>query len=156
MADFSLTSFAAFATGLAVEIDKAQRHAIEKAAVMIETEAKRVIGQYADGYDWPQLADATQEERARLGFPPNEPLLRTGEMRDSIEHTIISSREAEVGSDSDIAVYQELGTSKIPPRSFLVQAAIHKEEDIVRMIGGQTVKALSSEAGIKEWIDENK
>jgi hypothetical protein len=53
------------------------------------------------------------------------PLLETGEMRDSIEHSSNSS-EALVGSNSDKAVWHELGTIHIPPRSFLALAAAEK------------------------------
>lgn len=54
-------------------------------------------------------------------------------MRDPIEHTIIDDHHAEVRSDSGIAVYQELGTATIPPRSFLMQAAVHKEREVVKI-----------------------
>jgi hypothetical protein len=37
-------------------------------------------------------------------------------LRDSIEHTVKSDCEAEIGSNLDIAVYQELGTGTIPLR----------------------------------------
>jgi hypothetical protein len=71
-------------------------------------------------YDWPQLAESTQRERERLGFAANEPLLRTGDLRESIEYTVLPREAAvEIGSNDKIAVYQELGTSRIPPRSFL-------------------------------------
>ena len=48
-----------------------------------------------------------------------------------------------MGSDLDIAVYQELGTSRIPPRSFLVSSAIASEDKIHRMAGATAVGALS-------------
>jgi hypothetical protein len=53
-------------------------------------------------------------ERVRNGFAANEPLPRTGQLRDSIEWTA-QGNEGFVGSNLDIAVYQELGTSRIPP-----------------------------------------
>jgi hypothetical protein len=43
----------------------------------------------------------------------------------------------------DIAVFQELGTSRIPPRSFLVSSAIASEDKIHRMAGASAVAALS-------------
>lgn len=92
----------------------------------VETEAKTVIGTYDFG--WQQLAASTQADRAAQGYPPNEPLLRSGEMRDSI---ISASAPTGVGAEglvysSDIkAVWQEMGTSKgIPPRSFLMQSLV--------------------------------
>jgi hypothetical protein len=109
-------------------------------AQMIRDEAKRVIGTYE--LDWPQLAPSTQEERVKEGFPANEPLLRTGELRDSIEYTVISDHEAEVGSNLDIAVYQELGTAHIPPRSFLAAAGAHKGEDAAKVAGKIIANAI--------------
>ena len=53
-------------------------------------------------------------------------------MRDSIEHKVISDKEAEIGSNSDIAVIQELGTSTIPARSFLAGAAAHEAENVAK------------------------
>lgn len=139
-AEFSLTSFAALTTSMIFEVDHAQHKALEEAAKIVEEEAKRVIGTY--DYGWTPLAASTKADRVHKGFPADEPLLRTGAMRDSIEHKVISSREAAIGSNNDIAVYQELGTSKIPPRSFLVQAAIHKEADVAHEIGRHTLRAL--------------
>src|SRR2546430_4626097 len=59
------------------------------------------------------------------------PLLETGEMRDSIHHHVDPHEPAGyVGTNNKIAVYQELGTDRIPPRSFLAGAATHKEHEI--------------------------
>ncbi len=56
------------------------------------------------------------------GFPANNPLLRSGELRDSI--TMRSDGNgAIIGSPLDIALYQENGTEHIPPRPFLGPAA---------------------------------
>jgi hypothetical protein len=63
-------------------------------------------------------------------------LLETELMHDSIEYTVIKSdHEAEIGSNLDRAVFQELGTSKVPPRSFLGMAAVHKEAEVVKILG---------------------
>jgi hypothetical protein len=40
-----------------------------------------------------------------------------------------------VGTDDKIAVYQELGTRTIPPRSFLGEAAMHKEVEVHEVLG---------------------
>lgn len=50
--------------------------------------------------------------------------------------------EAYAGSDSDIAVYQELGTNRIPPRSFLGGAALRKEDEAVEVLGERMMMAL--------------
>ena len=106
---------------------------------MIAEEAKRVIGTY--DYDWPPLAPATLAHKAA-----NTPLLETGELRDSIEYTVTSDHTAEVGSNLDVAVFQELGTVHIPPRSFLAAAAAHKGEDAAKVAGKIIANAIR-EAG---------
>jgi phage gpG-like protein len=113
---------------------------------VVEKEAKAEIGHYQGAAGpfsaWPELADATKEDRLKSGFSENDPLLRTGELRDSIEHTA-GVDEAVVGSNSDIAVYQELGTQHIPPRSFLGGAAVRKGEEVANILGRHVVKALA-------------
>jgi HK97 gp10 family phage protein len=112
------------------------REVMEKACMIVETEAKRVIGTY--DYGWPSLAESTMQDRIAHGFAANEPLLRTGEMRDSIEHQVESDAlvtRGVVGSNNEIVKYQELGTEHIPPRSFLGEAAMHKEEEVHELFG---------------------
>lgn len=137
MREFSLLGFAAFTAGMVATVEHAKHHALEEAAKIVETEAKRVIGTY--DYGWTPLAASTLAKKAA-----DTPLLETGEMRDSIEHTI-DGDTAYVGSNNDKAVWQELGTvgpHPIPPRSFLVGAAQHKAHEIVKETGHKVVAAL--------------
>jgi hypothetical protein len=113
---------------------------VEKACQIVQKKAKAAIGK--DHEMWPQLAESTIADKQRHGFPTPKPLLRTGELRDSIQYTV-HGLEGCVGSDSPIAVYQELGTSRIPPRSFLVSSAISSEDKIHRMAAATTIAALS-------------
>ncbi|MCC3246674.1 hypothetical protein LG047_15340 [Methylocystis sp. WRRC1] len=150
-----MRTLADFAKDLAradVMFEFARHEALEKACQIVEDEAKRVIGTY--DYGWKQLAPATQRERVRLGFTPNDPLLRSGELRDSITHHVVTGltgtgamREdaGYVGSPSKIALYQELGTARIPPRSFLGGAARAKEGEIHR-IGATAFHAVLTRA----------
>lgn len=121
------------------------QHALERAGQIVEKRAKAILGSYQEDIqpftDWPELADSTKADRVRQGFRENEPLLRTGEMRDSIGHIVVHN-EVAIGSDSDVAVYQELGTSRIPPRSFLGAAVVQTTPEIVAEIGQQVVTSL--------------
>jgi hypothetical protein len=151
---FTLNGFAAHLAGLAIQMAAAERLALELAAQIVEKEAKAEIGhkQGAAGPfpAWDQLADSTiygfagNPGKAALGFaPPDfEPLLRQGDMRDSIQHVVIG-KSAHVGSDSDVAVWQELGTINMPPRSFLGGAAVRKKAEIGRRTGLQMTMFLS-------------
>lgn len=142
MSAFSLPGFAAFLAAVARATD--EHLALHEAAMIVETEAKRVIGTY--DYDWPVLAERTQQDRAAQGFAPNEPGLRTGEMRDSIEHTVLPG-EAQVGSDNDKLVWFDQGTSRQPPRSVLMGAAVHTEEKVVERIGRTMTARLTGDSG---------
>jgi hypothetical protein len=124
---YSIASFIVKLKVIELELEVVGHAAIAAACQMIADEAKRVIGSY--DYNWPQLAASTQDDRVHKGFPANEPLLRTGSMRASIQWNA-SGNTGAVGSNSDIAVYQELGTSRIPPRPFLMGAAMAMEPKI--------------------------
>lgn len=123
MKEFS--SFASFADHLlrtAAVGEEVTHHLAEKSGEIVQKNAQNRLGEYQDYTgpfnSWAPLADSTKADRAAKGFPEDEPELRTGELRDSIE-VKAQGNEAVIGSDSDIALYQELGTDKMPPRPFL-------------------------------------
>lgn len=89
----------------------------------VEAEAKSYFGHYNHPGAWAQLAETTQKRRVHLGFNANEPLLRTGDLRDSIQHAV-DDGVGYVFSNSPIARYQELGAPNLPPRPFLSTAAM--------------------------------
>lgn len=145
----SLLEGAALFAGIADDLRAAPEQIVEKACQMIEKEAKDSLGHYQSG--WPRLQPETIAHK-EMG---DSPLLETGEMRDSISHEVY--REGQevigiVGSDSDKAVWQELGTSKIPPRSFLMGAAQRQEHKIVHMAERRVAAAFAgSGAAASEW-----
>jgi HK97 gp10 family phage protein len=145
MKTFTLTGFATFLATLEAEVKHANHSALEKAAVIVETEAKRVLGTY--DYGWTPLAASTIASKAT----GDSPLLETGEMRDSIEHTVTHD-EAQIGSNNDKALWQELGTSKIPPRPFLQGALQHKADEVVAVIGREIHGALIGERVVGENV----
>jgi len=147
----SFTSFSGFAAefaGAAFALEELNYRMLEHAAVSIEKRAKEKIGNYQNDAGqfvaWAELAESTKQDRENQGYPENEPLLRSGELRDSIEHQTVGL-VAHVGSNSDVAVFQELGTDKMPPRSFLGGAAHEKAPEIVEMIGENVALHLAGE-----------
>ena len=132
----SLGAFAAHLRRVAQSIPAAEQHGLEQAAVIVETEAKAEIGQEMP--EWPALAVATVSEKERLGYTGHvsatDPLLREGTLRDSISHTV-DGRTAVVGSDDPVAIYQETGTNRIPPRPFLGSAAFRKGKEAAKAAG---------------------
>jgi len=111
---------------------------LEYAAVVIEKAAKKKIGEYQDTAGefvaWAELSDYTKQDRERQGYTDNDPGLRSGDMRKSIEH-VVEGREAHVGSNDQNLVYFELGTDKQPPRSVLGGAAYEQAHKIVERLG---------------------
>jgi hypothetical protein len=128
----SLLGFAHIMQELTRSLPVLQHAALEHAAQVVEKEAKRVIGTY--DYGWTPLAEATKADRVEKGFSPDDPGLRTGQMRESIEH-VSSSHEATIGSNDDKLVWFELGTKTQPPRSVLAGALQHKAHEVVEIIG---------------------
>lgn len=124
------------------------RFALERDVRLNMEEAAKVsrgfLGEYQPG--WAQLAQATLDEKQRLGFETPSPLKRTGALEESI------SGEAEdvglgvkgiVGSTSDLAEIHEHGTSRIPARPFLGPALMLAETKIADDLGHLAVRALT-------------
>jgi phage gpG-like protein len=137
----SLLRFVEVLTRVAVHVDLEGHHALERAGQLVEDTAKEAIGTYAFG--WPPLKPETIARKTT----GDSPLLETGALRDSIGHTVIGNHRCEVGSNDPKAEYHELGTATIPPRSFLVSAAMEKEAEVVKLLGESGVRALMGEAG---------
>jgi phage gpG-like protein len=119
---YTLLGMVAKLAQVSIETDLAIQIAIEEAAELVRAAAAKLIGHPNEV--WAELAESTL---ARKGA--DTPLFETGEMRASIDKTI-GHHIAWVGSNSDKAVWQELGTSRIPPRSFIGLAAIQSEDKI--------------------------
>lgn len=143
--DLSLLEFALHLASREVAIHTAANAALERVAKRIEATAKSEFGVYQAAvgpFDaWPELAESTQEERVRLGFTENDPLLRSGGLRNSISHRV-ADLEAEIGSDEDVMVYQEFGTEHIPPRPVLGPAAERNHDAILTELGGAVVAGI--------------
>ncbi len=140
MKTLSLLGFVAELALLSRAVDKSGTVILEKAARVVRDESRSWIGD--EHSEWPALAPATIADETAKGFPAPKPLLRTGELRDSIEYTV-GETEAAVGSNSDKAVWHELGTSRVPPRSSLRAAAMAVEPRIHRMAAATAVAVLS-------------
>jgi len=95
------------------------------------------------------LAEAAQQlgtsVRESLSHPPGSdhatPWLRMGLLRDSIA-TEVTAEEAVVGSNSPVAVYQEHGTSAVPPRPFLAPAGAAGAETAADQVGRVLAEAV--------------
>jgi hypothetical protein len=144
----SLADLAAAFAGLAVEAEAVERRGLDKAAQIIETEAKASLGTYQEG--WAELAESTQEERARKGYAPNDPLLRSETLRGAITHEVVDAKRALVGVPgdtgevepegalvADVAADMEFGSMHAPPRPFMGPAATRKGQEAADAVAGE-------------------
>jgi hypothetical protein len=110
-------------------------------AVSVRDRARKAIGTYK--YGWAPLAESTLKKKAA-----DTPLLETGELRDSISAFVEMKGpehgRAAVGSDLEKAVWHELGTSTIPPRSFLMESAVRSEKDLNKIASRYIAAAWAS------------
>lgn len=146
MKDFnSLAEFSMHLIQLVAAETLALHRGLEQAAVLIEKSAKAEIGIYQPQVGpfpaWAPLAESTEAEKARLGYPLDAPLLRTGDLRESIQHET-QGFEAVIGSISPIMAYQEFGTPTIPPRPVIGPAAFMNQEKIQAIVGLAVVSGM--------------
>lgn len=157
-------AFAKFIMTAAHKASAAIPHGLEKAAVIVEAEVKASIGHYQEG--WAPLSQATLEGffhplagwikgKVEIGYaPPDNPLLRTGALREDYHHTV-HGHEAVVGSNSDIAVWQELGTPNamypIPARPVLAGAAKRKAKEAVETMAQTVLREVIGGVAPNRW-----
>ena len=138
----SFEDLASFALHLGA-VDLAVRHqmrtGLEKALVIIETDAKEQIGHYqgpVPGFPaWAALAESTEAKKARSGAPAGAPLLEHGGLYASIGHTVESDEAGIVGATDPTMVFHEFGTSKMPPRPVFGPAVVKNQEAIQKVLG---------------------
>lgn len=121
----SFEAFAAHLARVAAGVPTVRAAALEDIGAHVEAAAIAKLGDYqaaAGGFAaWAQLAESTLAGKVRREATggADSPLLVTGEhIRDTIKHKV-EGTAAHIGSDDPVAGYQERGTNRIPPRSFL-------------------------------------
>jgi phage gpG-like protein len=137
---FSILGFVAHLKVLERDLHATESAIVAKACQMVANAAKEALGTYEFG--WVSLAPETIARKMR----GDSPLLETGELRDSIQWNS-SGNTGAVGSNLDKAVWMELGTSKIPPRSFLAAAA-RQQEDLIHKMAARAVMAVMRGEGL--------
>ena len=144
MRQMSLDRFIAHLQGVNAALPRAERRGLHRGAEIIQHEAQHRIGR--ENNEWPPLAERTVAEKARLGYTgrisATDPLYRTGELRASIEVSVDGHR-AVVGTHDKVALFQEMGTSRIPARSFLGSAAYVKGREAANAIGAEVAHAIA-------------
>lgn len=121
-----------------------QHHLLEVACRAVEQEAKSELGHYQQGAGpfatWEPLAPSTIAKKGA-----DDPLLETGALKASITHEVHGDT-GEVGTDDPKAQWLELGTSQMPPRSFLGLAAYRLSDKIAEMVGVEYTMFLAGQS----------
>jgi len=105
-----------------LDVAAAQQAALESAARALETELKETL-----------ICTAKRDRLKRTSSG--------AELCGTITHTV-DSDQAVVGSDSVIAVDEELGTSRTPPHSFMLAVAQTRAEHIVQIAANLFAQGL--------------
>ena len=136
MRRMTLEGFIAHLTASRGRLAAAETAGLLRGATLIRDEAKDLIGTEYAG--WAALAPSTVAEKERLGYTgkvsATDPLLRTGEMRATIQASA-EGHHAAAGTNDKIAEYQEFGTARIPARPFMGPAAYRKGKDAAKAAG---------------------
>jgi HK97 gp10 family phage protein len=118
---------------------------VVKIGELVKAKAKEMIGHELPL--WPPLRPATVADKARRGYvgriSATDPLYREGSLRESIAMDADPAALAViVGSNDRVGAYQEIGTSKMPPRPFLMPAMMQSQEAIAEKLGKSAVSLL--------------
>ena len=140
MSVFSLLEFAAGLEALGLGLEVTEAEVLAKSCLLLSTAAKDLIG--VPKPEWPPLKPATLARKDGV----NTPLLETGEMRDSIAWNS-DAHEGYVGSNNKKLVYNEFGTSRIPPRPVLGLALTQNERKVERLVEKEIGKAIGAALG---------
>lgn len=155
-------AFAAHLQRTLPRLTEAEFAGVRAGVEMWRDEAKAVLGDYqrentGPFEPWQELADATQEERGKQGYPENDPLRRQGLLHDNIEASA-EGREGAMGvpdrevkheyqenpvNIGEVAEALELGTRSSPPRSFLGMTAFRYGASAAALIGSMVAAALA-------------
>ncbi len=143
-------SFGALARALertAAELPATYTAAMRAGAEAVKSDAQERIGHYQAG--WDRLQPQTVAQKSRMQIAPggdggDNPLLRTGGMRASITAESTETGFV-VGSADEVLAYQEIGTSRIPPRPVLAPALKHMAPFITTVLGRAVEKTLAGD-----------
>lgn len=148
----NIQDFSNFLSNLAVKYEKYEIKAATFALEVLEFEAKDKIGHLQSGggefKSWEPLAESTLADKERNGYIFNadgNPLYREGDLRESIRSSYHPNlRKGYLGSTSMIGLYQEMGTNRIPPRSFIGLTMYQGGHLVASIMGQAMVQWLSS------------
>lgn len=148
----NLLAFTEHLAKIEVSLHLAVHSALGKSLVMLQNDMKAQIGEYQEAVgpyvEWAPLAETTlygwhgHPGKVDLGYaPPDNPLLRDGDLRNSFTHEQ-NGDEGIVGSTDPIMTYHEFGTVKMPARPVVGPALFKHRKTIEDILGNVMVNAI--------------
>lgn len=154
-----LNSFGELADVLEARIVKALaagRAALLEGAEIVKTAAQEVIGEYqpakGDVPAWAPLSPATQEDRIAQGYTPDDPLERSGALRESIEVRPVDADAVLVGvfdpeleivaAAMEFGFYNVRANKIVAPRSFIRGTAFEKSPEVGALIERRFIEGM--------------
>lgn len=131
---------ASHATHVALACDEALHEGLKAVTKKLLKDTRDLFGSYQTGAGpfgtWQPLAQATKDDRVRQGFSPDDPLQRTGDLRDSF-YAKVDRHEGGVGSDEVKALGMELGDpiKSVPARPTVGLAFARNEAELFAETG---------------------
>ena len=143
----SMSAFVNHLARLPVAVEVAEVEGLKQATRLLRDRARETLGTYQDAVGplpaWPELAASTQAERSLKGYTPNDPLLRSGELRDSIHDEVTDDPHGRVFTDSLYAADMEFGSRRSPPRPFMGVAVYRHGDEAAAKVGEAVAAAYS-------------
>lgn len=141
----------------AAAIPEAAREGVAAGAELVKKDAQERIGEYQDAVGdlpaWAPLADVTKADRVQRGFTEDDPLLRSGKLRDSIEVRGVDEGAAigvfdpemtTIAASMEYGYYNVRAGRPVAPRSYLRAASETKGEAAAAEIASR-VRAVLEE-----------
>lgn len=143
--DNSVAAFIAHMTAVQAAVAGQTERGLERAAKLLANDVRQQIGRYQPPVGphpgWAPLSPAYEAKKVAAGFKANAPLLRTGEMRDSVGYRV-NGNEAVVGAKDEKAVFHEFGTSEMPPRPMFGPAVFRNRRAIEQILGDAVLDGI--------------
>lgn len=160
--EFTESAFLSHLAACQAAMSEGITRALRDSAKELVKDARSTVGHYQEEVGpfpaWAPLTDSTIDDRIRQGFTPDEPGLRTGDMRDSYGAQV-SRNKLTLGNTSEKALWFELGRMEQanyqPPRPVIGPVLFSNEAKITKRIARRIAAHLAGSRTLQSGeVDE--